>query len=130
MVVSGLPEKRIDQHACEIARMALALLNEVHKFKIHHRPDEQLKIRIGLHTGPCVAGVVGIKMPRYCLFGDTVNTASRMESTGEALKIHCSSSTKQFLDKFNTFELECRGEIDVKVLLNIITRAIFFFNFQ
>lgn len=71
-----------DRHAAEIARMSLALLDAVKSFTIRHKPDEQLKLRIGIHTGPCAAGVVGHKMPRYCLFGDTVNTASRMESTG------------------------------------------------
>ncbi|XP_052756277.1 atrial natriuretic peptide receptor 1 isoform X3 [Galleria mellonella] len=114
MVVSGLPERNGTRHACEVARMSLALLDAVRRFRIRHRPHDQLKLRIGLHSGPCVAGVVGLKMPRYCLFGDTVNTASRMESNGEALKIHVSPDTKALLDTFGTFHLECRGEVAMK----------------
>ena len=114
MVVSGLPLQNGDNHAREIARMSLNILQKVGKFKIRHRPEEQLKIRIGLHTGPCVAGVVGIKMPRYCLFGDTVNTASRMESNGEPFKIHMSSSTAKLLQTFLTFLIEERGELEIK----------------
>ena len=82
MCVSGLPKRNGILHAGEIASMSLHLLSAIKKFRIRHRPDDTLKLRIGLHSGPCVAGVVGLKMPRYCLFGDTVNTTSRMESTG------------------------------------------------
>ncbi|XP_023615076.1 atrial natriuretic peptide receptor 1 [Myotis lucifugus] len=114
MVVSGLPVRNGRLHACEVARMALALLDAVRSFHIRHRPQEQLRLRIGIHTGPVCAGVVGLKMPRYCLFGDTVNTASRMESNGEALKIHLSSETKAVLEEFGGFELELRGDVEMK----------------
>lgn len=85
MVVSGLPNRNGIMHAGEIASMSLHLLEALNDFKIRHRENETIKLRIGIHSGSCVAGVVGLKMPRYCLFGDTVNTASRMESTGQRM---------------------------------------------
>ncbi|KAJ3605011.1 hypothetical protein NHX12_027062 [Muraenolepis orangiensis] len=106
MVVSGLPVRNGKLHAREIAGMSLALLEQVKTFKIRHRPNDQLRLRVGIHTGPVCAGVVGLKMPRYCLFGDTVNTASRMESNGEALRIHLSSATKEGKGKMRTYWLQ------------------------
>ena len=121
MVVSGLPIRNGDDHAGEISSFALHLLSAMIDFRIPHMPDERLQLRIGIHTGPVVAGVVGVKMPRYCLFGDTVNTASRMESGGFALRIHVSPTTTKLLEKLGGYHLESRGEIAVKGRGNMTT---------
>lgn len=110
--IFGLPTG--NKHVSEIATMALDLLDASTFFKIPRSMDI-LQIRCGVHTGPVVAGIVGTKMPRYCLFGDTVNTASRMESTGEAHKIHITEEMNQSLMRVGGFKTEHRGLIDVKV---------------
>ncbi|XP_041474147.1 speract receptor-like [Lytechinus variegatus] len=114
MLVSGLPIRNGNRHAAEIGSTALHLIDEVQKFKIRHRPDDTLKLRVGIHSGPVVTGVVGLTMPRYCLFGDTVNTSSRMESNGEALKIHCSAECKAILDEVGGYVLPERGMVAMK----------------
>ncbi|VVC92776.1 unnamed protein product [Leptidea sinapis] len=96
MVVSGLPERNGDQHAREICLMALAIVDAVRSFVVRHRPTHRLE------------------MPHYCLFGDTVNTASRMESTGHPLRIHLSESTRALLEQWGTFVVERRGEVELK----------------
>uniref|UniRef100_A0A4W4HL82 Guanylate cyclase n=1 Tax=Electrophorus electricus TaxID=8005 RepID=A0A4W4HL82_ELEEL len=115
MVVSGLPRRTGNRHAVEICLMALDILEFMGTFQLRHLPGIPLWIRIGVHSGPCAAGVVGNKMPRYCLFGDTVNTASRMESTGLPLRIHVSQSTISILQRTDCqFEYVRRGETYLK----------------
>lgn len=113
MVVGGLPVRTRD-HAESVATMALHLLHLAGRFRLRHLPDTPLHLRIGLHTGPCCAAVVGLTMPRYCLFGDTVNTASRMESTGAAWRIQVSAATAERLTAAGGYRLRSRGLTQIK----------------
>ncbi|KAL2096445.1 hypothetical protein ACEWY4_008593 [Coilia grayii] len=115
MVASGLPKRNGNKHAAEIANMSLNILSSVGTFKMRHMPEVPVRIRIGIHSGPCVAGVVGLTMPRYCLFGDTVNTASRMESTGLPYRIHVNMSTVKILRSLNEgYKIDVRGKTELK----------------
>ncbi|KAM4694359.1 guanylate cyclase soluble subunit beta-2-like [Discoglossus pictus] len=111
MVVGGVPVP-VSSHAERVANFALGMILTAKEVK-NPITGNPIQIRVGLHTGPVLAGVVGEKMPRYCLFGDTVNTASRMESHGVPNKIHLSPSAYRSL-KDKEFEISARGEIEVK----------------
>ncbi|KAK6746790.1 hypothetical protein RB195_000198 [Necator americanus] len=116
LCVSGLPVRNGSDHIKEIVDMSLAFMEYVREFRILSLPRERVELRIGINSGGCVAGVVGLRMPRYCLFGDTVNTASRMESNGKANHIHLSQSSHSLLiSKFQSqYETERRGEVIIK----------------
>jgi len=109
MVVAGIPQPVAD-HATAIAHMATDMVNGLEAYA--KRTGSELGIRIGIHTGSVVAGVIGTKKFIYDLWGDTVNTASRMESTGVPGRVQVSEATYLLLK--DQFELEERGEIEVK----------------
>uniref|UniRef100_A0A8C4S0B9 guanylate cyclase n=1 Tax=Erpetoichthys calabaricus TaxID=27687 RepID=A0A8C4S0B9_ERPCA len=111
MVVGGVPVP-MASHAERVANFALGMIIAA-RGVTNPVTGSSIQIRVGIHTGPVLAGVVGEKMPRYCLFGDTVNTASRMESHGVPNKIHLSTSAYHAL-KGKGFEIIGRGEIEVK----------------
>ena len=113
MCAGGLPVAN-KSHAGDVVSAAL----EIQKFMLEHLEQrknegkEPFEIRIGIHTGPVVAGIVGVKKFAYDIWGDTVNIASRMESSGEAGKVNISGSTYELVKE--KFKCEHRGKIEAK----------------
>ncbi|XP_064783579.1 guanylate cyclase soluble subunit beta-1-like [Oncorhynchus masou masou] len=114
MTVSGLPEP-CTHHAQSICHLALDMMEIAGQVKVDEEP---VQITIGIHTGEVVTGVIGQRMPRYCLFGNTVNLTSRTETTGEKGKINISEYTYRCLQSAENadpqFRLEYRGPITMK----------------
>jgi class 3 adenylate cyclase len=116
MVVGGLAETAVAHaghlpgHPADVADMALAMLDGLADYDREH--GLELQMRVGLHVGPAVAGVIGLKKFIYDVWGDTVNTASRMESTGIPGRIQVTRATHDRLE--DDFEFESRGLVAVK----------------
>jgi class 3 adenylate cyclase len=109
MIVAGVPDPRPD-HVQAMARMALDMQDELTR---HHAPNgAPMQMRIGIHTGQVVAGVIGTKKFIYDLWGDTVNTASRMESHGLSGNIQVTATTYERLR--DSYDFEPRGSVPIK----------------
>jgi hypothetical protein len=81
MVASGVPMSNGSQHAVEIALMSLDLLNKIVTFEIRHKPGYKLRLRMGMHSGPVVGGVVGTKIPHYSVFGSVLDSVLPLNTT-------------------------------------------------
>ncbi|KAK3594150.1 hypothetical protein CHS0354_040928 [Potamilus streckersoni] len=111
MVAGGVPDRK-SNHAQSVAGLALELMEKSQALK-DPITDRNLRTRIGMHTGSVVGGVVGKRMPQYCLFGDTVNTASRMQTYSEPGHIHLSEPCHKCLEE-TEFVTVLRGKVNIK----------------
>ena len=105
MVVAGAPEPRPD-HAKVLAKIAVEMLAVAGEYRDHH--DEPIQLRIGLHSGPAISGVIGKSKFAFDLWGDTINTAARMESHGRPGRVRVSRSTYELLKNELAF---CKPEV-------------------
>ncbi|MCD4734969.1 MAG: tetratricopeptide repeat protein [Bacteroidales bacterium] len=115
MAAGGLPVTK-DDSAKNTVLAGLEMADFIVKRKAEREASGQVpfEMRLGIHTGPVVAGIVGVKKFQYDIWGDTVNTASRMESSGETGKVNISQTTYELIKDEAGFTCKSRGKIEVK----------------
>lgn len=109
---AGVPERN-SNHAYDIADFAI-ICSRLIQFVQNPANRMPIRIRIGCHSGHIMAGIVGTKMPRYCLFGENCTITSKLESTGEAGRIHMSEELAKVLIASNMYEVEERGKVEIE----------------
>lgn len=117
MCVTNLVKDQNEDHAKRIAQFSIDAIQAAHEtlVKLDDSSMGSINIRVGFHSGPVIARVVGSRLPKYSIFGDTVNTAARMESNSETGKIQCSDRSATLLKKqCPKIRLIPRGRIAVK----------------
>jgi class 3 adenylate cyclase len=115
MAAGGLPVEN-STHAVDAIRAALEMRDFVEQGKARKVAAglPYFEVRVGIHTGPVVAGIVGVKKFQYDIWGDTVNTASRMESSGEPGKVNISEATYELVKNEPGFSFTSRGRVQAK----------------
>lgn len=117
MGVTNMFQPCQDDHVKRVALFSIDAIKVAKKTLVDYDDISKgfVEIRVGFHSGPVLASVLGSRLPKYSVFGDTVNTSSRMESTSLPMRIHCSERSAGLLrSQAPEIKLECRGVINVK----------------
>jgi len=117
MAIANLVKDQTSDHVKRIVEFSKDVIKAASETYIDEDHPEKgfVQIRVGFHSGPVIADVIGTRLPKYDVFGDTVNTASRMESNSESGRIHCSKASADLLRLQDPkSRLVSRGQIDIK----------------
>ncbi|XP_069111482.1 uncharacterized protein [Argopecten irradians] len=114
MVASGLPIRNEDRHSSEVADVALEMLQLIQTKRFSVSGNRYVQLLIGINTGPCITGIIGAVMPRYCVLGETVNFAAKMKMESAPNKILITLATNNALKKAGNYITKERGLINVK----------------
>ncbi|VBB31193.1 unnamed protein product [Acanthocheilonema viteae] len=122
MVASGVPTINRHDHVRDIASVAIMMRDFLFEYTIPHRPGQKLHCRWGFSTGPVFAGVVGLNAPRYCIFGQTVTLAAKMENTSLSDKIQITLQSYQLLTaRYPEFKCSPRGGVRIDGIGTLLT---------